>query len=122
MAKILVVSNFITPPVMAGSTKCVESYTKLLKDLGHEVYYLYSGREHPQRIESAKEYWGDYFLYYKYSQLLRTANWVKRHLLNLLQRKYTIGYYYPLYGLASFVNRINKQEHFDTIIAVIPTR
>lgn len=117
MAKILIVANFLVPPIVAGSCKCVDSYSRLLRELGHEVYFLYSGRENEACIVDAKRYWGKYFLYYKYSSLLRIANFLKRKFIYLLlNRNYTIDFYYPLWGLSSYVNKRQKEYNFETII------
>lgn len=116
MAKILVVCNFLVPPVNAGSCKCVDAYVQLLKKLGHEVYILYSGRESEERIGIARGYWGNYFLYYKYSNFLRLSNWIKRNLIYRFTREYSIGYYYPVYGLSRYVNKLHQNISFDSII------
>lgn len=117
MARILIVANFLVPPIIAGSCRCVDSYCLLLRNLGHEVYFLYSGRENDVNIEEAKCYWGKNFLYYKYSSLLRYANYLKRKLIYWFSnRKYSVDYYYPLWGLGSYVNECQKKYDFDAII------
>lgn len=116
MAKILVICNFLVPPVVAGSCKCVDAYIQLLKELGHEVFILYSGRESEKRIEIAKAYWGKSFFYYKYSNFLRLLNWLKRNLIHRFTGRYSIGYYYPVYGLSRYVNKLHHGNHFDAVI------
>lgn len=66
MAKILVVSNVCVPPVIAGSCKCISSYCALLSDLGHEVYFLYSGLADEQKVRICNEYWKGRFLHFNY--------------------------------------------------------
>lgn len=116
MAKILIITNFLVPPIIAGSCKCVDSHISLLQEMGHEIFILYSGRETNDNIKVAKQYWGEKFLYYKYSQILRTANWLKRHMAKVFTHGYTIDYYYPSYGLVDFINDVQKDLHFDAII------
>lgn len=117
MARILIVANFLVPPIIAGSCKCVDSYAKILQKKGHDIYFLYSGKENDVEIEIAKTYWGKSFLYYKYSFLLRSANFLKRKLLYYLTRKkYTTDYYYPLWGLLPYINRLQDKYNFDSII------
>lgn len=117
MARVLIVTNFLVPPIIAGSCRCVDAYCQLLKDLGHEVYFLYSGRESDANIENAKQYWGEFFLYYKYSFLLRYANYLKRKFIYWFSnRKYSVDYYYPLWGLGPYVNECQKKYVFDAIV------
>lgn len=116
MAKILVIANILVPPIIAGSSKCIDAYITLLREMEHEVYFLYSGRETNEKIEAAKRYWGKNFLYYKYSQIIRVANWIKRNVVKVITGGYSIDYYYPVYGLVSFINRAQKKHHFDALI------
>lgn len=120
MAKILVVANFLVPPIHAGSCRCIAAYTSLLKEMGHDVYFLYSGRDAIHKVKEAKTYWGDRFLHYEYSQMLRGMNLIKRKLIDACLRGYTIDYFYPVYGLSAFVSKAHKRIGFDAIIINYP--
>lgn len=117
MSKILIVSNVLVPPIVAGSCKCIDEYSKLLKEMGHEVYFLYSGRESDANINIAVQYWGNNFYYFKYSFLLKCANYVKRKISNFIfGGKYSIDYYYPAWGLARYVKKMQGRCKFNTVI------
>lgn len=120
MAKILVVANFSVPPIIAGSQRCVYNYCETLRGLGHEVYFLFSG--YMKEEEGIKaDFWNGYYFHYRYTFLQRTLNYIKRKLVYLLNGfNYTIGYYYPVYGLNRFVGNLQKKHHFDAIIVNYP--
>lgn len=44
---ILVVSPIYTNPTSAGSSKCILDYCELLKNMHHNVYFLYVGKKLP---------------------------------------------------------------------------
>lgn len=121
MKKILVVSNVSVPPIIAGSCKCISSYCHLLKSVGYEVHFLYSGYIDKNRIEEAYKFWGDKYHYFKYSHILRGVNFLKRKLTKFLSGdRYPIDYYYPAYGLEPFVKKLNTKYEFDAIIVNYP--
>lgn len=117
MAKVLVVSNILFPPINAGSMRCMQAYTALLSDMDNDVYYLYSGRSSVDQIKLASKYWGEHFLYYKYSNFLRIANYLKRGFIHFITLgRYTVDYYYPMWGLKRFVRKSQKKYQFECII------
>lgn len=121
MAKILVVANFLIPPIRLGSQKCIDSYCNTLRNLGHEVYYLYSGYGNHNDDADASNFWHGNYFHYQYSLILRALNLVKRKLLYAINGGcYTIGFYYPVFGLDKYVEKLQKHYHFDAIIVNYP--
>ncbi len=121
MARILVVANFLIPPIRLGSQKCIDSYCNTLKNLGHEVYYLYSGYGNRNDDVNALNFWNGKYFHYQYSFMLRCLNLLKRKILYALNGGcYTIGFYYPAIGLNKYVENLHKQYNFDAVIVNYP--
>lgn len=121
MAKILVIANIQVPPIHAGSQKCISNYCETLRELGHEVYFLFSGHDKQEEDYSASEYWKEKYYHYQYSFFLRLANFIKRKVhYAILRGNYSIGYYYPAYGLSHYVECLQKKQHFDAVIVNYP--
>lgn len=121
MAKILVVSIASVPPILTGTQQFIHNYCQTLEKLGHEVYFLYSGRSTEEQNKIAKSFWRGRYFNYNYTFLLRVANYLKRKLIfTFTGKKYSIGFYYPVFGLDRFVENIHKEYHFDAIIVNYP--
>lgn len=119
--KILVVSNVSVPPIVAGSCKCISSYCNLLKQIGHDVHFLYSGVVNDKTLKESADFWENKYHFYNYGLSLRIANKIKRVATKIFMgSKYPIDYYYPAYGFSSFVNKLQKQENFDAVIVNYP--
>ena len=120
MAKILIVANIPVPPIIAGSQRCICNYCETLKKLGHEVYFLYAGRELKEPNGDSSAFWSGNYFHYNYSFFLRLGNFLKRKILLYILKKYSIGFYYPLWGLNKYVEALQRSYHFDTIIVNYP--
>ena len=121
MAKILVVSNVLVPPFLSGTQQFIYNYCVTLKEIGHEVFFLYSGFASEKESERANQFWDGRFFHYKYSFFLRAANLIKRKVVYAIKgNNYSIGYYYPVFGLNSFVEKIHKKYGFDAVIVNYP--
>lgn len=121
MAKILVIANISVPPICAGSQKCISSYCESLRKLGHDVFFLYSGYGKENEDLLASEFWEGKYYHYQYSFILRVANFIKRKVIYaFLKGNYSIGYYYPVFGLRHFVESLHRKQHFDAVIVNYP--
>lgn len=114
MRKILIISSIQTPPIQAGSQKCIYEYSEMLKQMGFDVYFLYiKGR---QKInQQFTQYWGNKLFIFERIWILDV---IKRGFVEI--RKKITNYnhvddFYPI-GLTSFVKNIQKKYHFDNII------
>jgi glycosyltransferase involved in cell wall biosynthesis len=123
--KILIVSSVQTHPTTSGSGSFIRKYTTLLKEMGHEVYFLHviyyaftkkNKRLSDEGVIGTKVYWRDYYFQYRTSLSSRIIEEVKKTC-----RKNFSDYYaqcddhYP-YGLTKFVSELHNIHHFDACI------
>lgn len=121
MAKVLVVSNVPVPPFLSGAQQFIYNYCVTLKEIGHEVFFLYSGRSTEEETERANQLWEGHYFHYEYSFFLRLANLIKRKVMYVINgNKYSIGFYYPVYGLNRFVEKLQRKHGFDAVIVNYP--
>ena len=117
MAKILIIATVLQPPINAGSKACIAGYCKLLKEQGHELYYLYLGKAPTEDIKAAKEYWNNRFFQYEYSFILRVANYISRLFYhNKLKKNYNIGYFCPRWGGGRRIKQVLQHTGCDYVI------
>lgn len=123
--KILVVSGIQTRPVTSGTGKFIGEYCRLLKEMGHEVFFLHAtfftvndkNKERVnQGIEGTREQWGDHYFHFSFSLLDR----VKEEFFKFYRRKFCNCYAgvddrYP-FELSSYVNKLNSRYHFDACL------
>lgn len=118
--KILVVSKCPTHPTTAGNRNFIKMQCELLKQLGHNVNFLYiqelSLRNKKSFIPDMRKYWGDKLYIYDYSfpQKMLTC------IVARVRKYYYSGYLkrfdqYP-FRLHSLVRKIQQQEQFDCCI------
>ena len=118
--KILIVSTFPTHPTSAGNRAWILGQTETLKELGHDVYFLFVLHKSfhavsRQTIEETRNYWGDHYIEYS----LSTFDIVRIKYLSFCSR-YKKGYIccddkYPN-GLSKFVENLNRVLNFDMCI------
>lgn len=123
--KVLVVSTVPTHPTTSGSGMFIKSYCGLLKEMGHEVFFLYvpfySFREENRAkqkecVRVMSQIWDEHFFTFKSSVFDR----IKEFLLNKYHHCFSNDYYgcddrYPL-CLDYYVNKLNKKHAFDACI------
>ena len=123
--KILIVSSVQTHPTTSGSGSFIRKYTTLLKEMGHEVYFLHviyyaftkkNKRLTDEGIIGTKNYWRDHYFQYRTSLSSRIIEEIKK-----AYRKNFSDYYarcddhYP-YGLAKFVSQLHNTYQFDACV------
>lgn len=119
--KIIVVAGIMVPPVVAGSCQCIYRYCQLLQEMDHDVTFLYSGYATDEQVNNSRTFWKDKYYIYRYSLLLRSINFIKRNVVKIFMKNgYSIGFYYPAYGLAKYIRKINQKEKYDAIIVNYP--
>lgn len=116
--KILIVSTMPTHPTDAGNRAAIMAQVNILKKMGHEVHFLFASMELSNSIDydALKAYWGEKLHTYTMNKLLK----IRRVLVDMWRKKFNHGYWkvddhYP-WGVASYVNNLNKKEHFDACI------
>lgn len=121
--KILIVSTIPTHPTNAGNRKWILSQTILLKDLGHEVHFLYIYERALKKVNNdfisyskTAGYWGEYFHCYQ------VPVWEKLRLslTDYIRKKFYNWYWkcddaYP-YGLHRVINKLNAKIGFNATI------
>lgn len=118
MKKILVVSEVPTHPTNAGHRACILAYTNLLKEIGYEVFFLYSNNEMlpKEYLNETKKFWGDHFFCFKKSFLVFAMRFLFSKLFLLLKQDISIlDTHYP-FGLSSYVKSLHNKFHFDCVI------
>lgn len=115
MKKILIISDCPTHPINAGNRMCINSYSKLLVNIGYDVYFLYiSDSFNSNEYKETKQYWGDHFFSYKKGKIQLLIDKVISKYPSL--RNYVnIDFYYPN-GLSKFVRLLQAKDLFDGII------
>lgn len=118
--KILLLSTFPTHPTNAGNRAWILGQAETLKELGHDVYFLFVLHKSfnavsEETIYETKKYWKNHYFEYHLS-LIDT---LRIKILSFYAR-IRHGYIrcddkYPL-GLSAFVDKINKAERFDLCI------
>ena len=122
MKKVLVISEVPTHPVSAGNAQYTLMYIDLIKEMGYEVYYCL-GYEHyltKEQFEETKNFWGDYFFYYKQNVFIsfcqRTIRKTHKIFKNITrQYAYNIDVVY-MKGMNSFLRKIQRKHKFDIVI------
>lgn len=85
--KILIVSSVQTHPTTSGSGSFIRKYTTLLKEMGHEVYFLHviyyaftkkNKRLTDEGIIGTKNYWRDHYFQYRTSLSSRIIEEIKK--------------------------------------------
>lgn len=123
--KILIVGKVPTHPILMGNSRLIVDQAISLRDMGHEVHYLYihevrkkerSDSVIPEKFNEMNEFWGEGFHLLKISKVrhlfLITRAAIKYHINN--------GYinpddhYSPI--IHREINRLDKIYEFDCII------
>lgn len=118
MKKILIVSTMPTHPTDAGNRAAIMAQVHILQEMGHDVHFLFASMELSHSIDytALKTYWGEKLHIFKMNKILK----IRRVLTDFCRRKFNHNYWkvddhYP-WGLANYVNTLNKKEHFDACI------
>lgn len=123
--KILIVGKVPTHPVQMGNSRLITDQATLLKELGHDVHYLYihevRRKEKTQDVTPAAfkemvDFWGEKFHLLRINKL--------RHLFLItraaLKYRLTNGYIHPDDHYSSSIhreiNRLNRKYEFDCCI------
>lgn len=118
--KILIVSKCPTHPTTAGNRNFIKMQCEMLKQLGHDVHFLYIEELPLNRkgscISDMYENWRDKLYIYNYG-------WLHKVLTNTvvkLRKYYCRGYFkrfdqYPFH-LHSMIRKIHRRENFDCCI------
>lgn len=120
--KILIVSTVQTHPTTSGSARFINSYSSMLKEMGHDVYFLHvppgyrDNATIKEGIAHSRNFWGDnYFLY--------RTNFINAFKIKLLgwYSKYFNKYYSKcddryIWGLHNYVKNLNDKYHFDACL------
>lgn len=123
--RILIVSPVGTHPVTAGNKKIILQYASLFSEWGHDVYLLHicshafkkNGREkiYEECIETHNKWQDHYIPYYESWRHKLRISLIKLY-RSLLFNGYTkCDDFYPS-NLHKFINRIDKNYHFDACI------
>lgn len=118
MRKILIISTMPTHPTDAGNRAAIMAQVHILQKMGHEVHFLFASMElsHSVDYDALKSYWGEKLHIFTMNRILKA----KRVFIDFCRKKFNHGYWkvddhYP-WGLAGYVNQLNKKEHFDACI------
>ena len=118
MAKILIISPSYTHPTTAGNRKCILDYCTLLRQMGHEIYFLLVSDDklNNNAYISTRNYWENHFFLYQSSKI----RCFKRHIINRI-RKHICNYYWQIddwcpNGISKYINNLHKIYNFDAAI------
>lgn len=118
MKKVLIISTMPTHPTDAGNRAAIMAQVHILQKMGHEIHFLFALMElsHSVDYDALKSYWGEKLHIFTMNKILKA----KRVFIDFYRKKFNHGYWkvddhYP-WGLASYVNQLNKKEHFDACI------
>lgn len=115
--KVLIVSTNLSHPTDAGNRTAIMGQVQILKHLGCDVHFLFVDMALRQADESQmKEYWGENYHVFHLNPFTKT----RRVIIDKIRIFFCHGYWhcddhYP-FGLESFVNQLDKEQHFDAII------
>jgi len=119
MSNVLIISEVPTHPTNAGNRNCILSYSKMLRGLGHEVFFLfYSGYGFDESdIRVTKEHWGSRFYHYKCGiKFYLKRRFFYYYRTKVLRTKvYDIDDFYPD-GLEERVTEIVQENKITSII------
>lgn len=118
--KILIVATYPTHPTNAGNLFWIMAQVELLKQMGCDVFFLYVKHRsfHPiteEYICKTREYWKDKLYEYEVSQFDRLLINIRSAYSIIRKKGMKVDDKYPE-GLGAFVNKINKNIHFDACI------
>jgi hypothetical protein len=118
--KILVISPIPTHPQIAGNRARIHRLLTSLKDMGHDVHFLYVNTE-SDRVDQKQmaKCWGDkfYFVPYKYPRrsLRRYAGRLRFLFERGFTRIYPVDYVYDR-SLDDFLQELSGKTMFDVVI------
>ena len=123
MKSILIISPVPTHPTTEGNQVCILSYTNMLKETGHDVYFLLIAEG---GFRAAKEEYTECFRYWGNKMFLYRTNFFSNIFVsNILFRLYRTvfkctGYYrldsfYP-WGIRKYLKKIQHEKQFDAVI------
>ena len=114
-----------THPVTSGSSYFILNYSSLLKQMGHDVYFLYiayfaltkSGRKTiEQNIKETQEYWGENFFLYRATLYNRAIEEIIKIYRCKLCNHYVKCDDRYLQGIHKYVNTLHNSHQFDACI------
>jgi hypothetical protein len=115
--KILIISPNATHPPYGGNSKCILSYSEMLKATGYEVSFLWVA-DFNSSVEEEKltrEYWKEKLTIYKLTQFHRLMKAFFRYLRFNIKGYYRVDDFYP-YGIKKVLNKVQKENKFDCVI------
>ncbi len=115
--EILVISHVATNPSNAGNSSCINSYCKILKDLGCDVHYLWirSYNSSEEELSLMKEQWGDRLFTYKYSSLEKVREFLSLRVSFLISKEHPLDCKCSK-GLHEYVSLLIKNKNFDSVL------
>lgn len=116
---ILVVSPIYTNPTIAGSSKCILDYCELLKNMHHNVYFLYVGKKITEPDQKTREQWGDNFYCLYQNRIEYYLSRCIYHFCTKILRYYPLDYYI-IFRLHKKIRKIETLLHCDSVITNYP--
>lgn len=122
--KILIISKTPTHPTNEGNRWGILSQAEILHSLGNEVHFLYIYEKRMQKqyfqasmesLNATQSYWGMRYHQYNVPLFEKVFFSIKKRFFNFLNVRQKCDSYYPI-GLGTYVNSLDRSEHFDACI------
>lgn len=120
--KILIVSTVQTHPITSGSARFINSYSKMLRNMGHDVYFLHippvykAKKDFNEGIQRSYEFWEDHYFLYRLSIINKIAEKIGAFYYRYFRDSYSNCDNRYIWGLANYVNELNSKYKFDACL------